>query len=77
MAMEEADVAEPKKTKPATAKTLKITWVRSDIGYPKDQRAAIRSLGLRHLNQTVEQVDTPQLRGQLYKVKHMITVEES
>ncbi len=69
---EEADVGEAKQA----GKTVKITWVRSDIGYPKDQRAAIKSLGLHRLNQTVEYPDTPQLRGQIYKVKHMISVEE-
>jgi len=59
-----------------TGKTLRITWVRSLIGYPKDQRDTIKSLGLRHLNQTVEHPDTPAVRGQIFKVKHMLTIEE-
>jgi len=70
---EVADVAEANTN---TGKTLRITWVRSLIGYPKDQRATIKSLGLRHLNQTVEHPDTPAVRGQIFKVKHMLTVEE-
>lgn len=70
---EEADVAEAKKK---SEKTLRITWVRSLIGYPKDQRETIKSLGLRHLNQTVEHPDTPTVRGQIFKVKHMLNVEE-
>lgn len=77
--VEEADVAETKASAKNTGKTLKmlkITWVRSQIGYPKDQRATIESLGLHRLNQTVEHEDTPQVRGQIFKVKHMLNVEE-
>src|SRR5438105_12826543 len=58
--------------KPAL-KTLKITWVKSGIGYSKVQKATIQSLGLRHLNATVEHPDTPQVRGQIFKVKHMLS----
>lgn len=57
-------------------KTIKVTLVRSPIGYPKDQKATIRALGFHHLNQTVEHKDTPVLRGMLSKVIHMIHVEE-
>ena len=56
-------------------KMLKITWVRSWIGYNKGQRETIKSLGLHRLNQTVEQPDNPQMRGQINKVKHMLEVE--
>lgn len=76
---EEADVAEAKKKetpRAAAAKTLKITWVRSVIGYPKDQRATIESLGLHRLHETVEHPDTPQVRGQINKVRHMVEVTE-
>jgi large subunit ribosomal protein L30 len=72
---EEADVARGSKSKPE-AKTLKVTWVRSSIGYKQDQKDTIKSLGLRHLNQTVEHPDSPQVRGQIFKVKHLIKVEE-
>jgi large subunit ribosomal protein L30 len=57
-------------------KTLRITWVKSAIGYSKDQKATIRALGLHRLNQTVEQRDTPVIRGMVNKVRHLVTVEE-
>ncbi len=57
-------------------KTLKITLVRSPIGYPKDQKHTVRVLGLRRLNQTVEHQDTPALRGMINKVIHLVRVEE-
>jgi large subunit ribosomal protein L30 len=43
--------------------TLQVTWKRSTIGRPKDQRATIRGLGLKRLNHTVELEDTPSIRG--------------
>jgi large subunit ribosomal protein L30 len=58
------------------AKQLKITWSKSTIGCPETQRLAIRSLGLRKLQHTVVKEDTPELRGQIKKVSHLITVEE-
>ena len=69
----QAQTAAP--TQATNAGTLKITWVRSWIGYDKGQRDTIKSLGLHHLNQTVEQPDNPQIRGQINKVKHMLKVE--
>lgn len=58
------------------AKQLKITWSKSTIGYPETQRLTIRSLGLRKLQHSVVKEDTPELRGQLNKVSHLVTVEE-
>jgi len=58
------------------AKQLKITWSKSTIGYPETQRRTIRSLGLHKLQQTVIKEDTPELRGQINKVSHLVTVEE-
>lgn len=55
---------------------LKITWVKSAIGYPEDQRATIRALGLRRLHQSVVRPDSPQLSGMLSKVQHLVRVEE-
>lgn len=55
---------------------LRITWTRSGIGYPQDQRATIRSLGLRRLQQSVQRPDTPVVRGMLVKVRHLVRVEE-
>ena len=55
---------------------LQITWVKSSIGYPQDQRATIRALGLRRLGESVSQPDNAAIRGMLYKVRHLVEVEE-
>jgi large subunit ribosomal protein L30 len=57
-------------------KTLKITLVRSPIGYSERQKRTVRALGLRRLRQTVEQADEPEIRGMLAKVGHLVQVEE-
>ncbi|MBK9927783.1 MAG: 50S ribosomal protein L30 [Anaerolineales bacterium] len=57
-------------------KTLRVTLVRSPIGYTKDQRATAKALGLRRLNQTVEHKDTPALRGMIRKIVHLLQIEE-
>jgi large subunit ribosomal protein L30 len=57
-------------------KKLRITLVRSPIGYEADQKRTVRALGLHRMHQTVEQVDNPAVRGMLYKVRHLIRVEE-
>ena len=62
--------------KKAEGKTIKVTQVRSAIGFPVPQKATLQALGLRHLNQTVEHKDTAALRGMLKKVIHLIRVEE-
>ncbi|MFM8321687.1 MAG: 50S ribosomal protein L30 [Chloroflexota bacterium] len=59
-----------------TEKVLRITLVKSPIGYSKTHKATIRTLGLRRMHQTVEQVDTPALRGMLRQVAHLVEVEE-
>lgn len=56
---------------------LKVTWKKSAIGHPQDQRDTIRALGLRRLNQTVVHEDTPTIRGMVYKVRHLVEVEEA
>lgn len=58
------------------AATLRITLVRSVIGRPPDQEATVRTLGLRRIHQTVERPDTPEVRGMLNKIRHLISVEE-
>lgn len=58
------------------AKQIKITWTRSFIGCPETQRSTIRSLGLRKLQHSVIKQDCPQIRGQVGKVHHLVTVEE-
>ena len=62
--------------KETTAKTLRVTWVRSAIGFRKDQKATVRALGLHRLHETVEHKDTPALRGMLNKIIHLIKIEE-
>jgi large subunit ribosomal protein L30 len=63
--------------KKATAgKSLRVTLVKSPIGYTKDQKATVRALGLRRMNQTVEHKDSPAIRGMLDKVIHLIRIEE-
>jgi large subunit ribosomal protein L30 len=57
-------------------KKLRITYVKSAIGYSIRQKATIQSLGLRKLNQTVMHEDTPVIRGMLAKVNHLVRVEE-
>jgi len=59
-----------------TEKIVRITLVRSAIGYSKKHKDTVRALGLRRLHQTVEHVDTPTLRGMLYKINHLVVVEE-
>lgn len=56
---------------------LVVTWVKSGIGFSRDQRNTIQSLGLHRLNQTVEHDDSPSMRGMLLKVRHLIKVEET
>ena len=65
-----SNTAEPKE------KIVRITLVRSPIGFPKRHKATIRALGLHRLHQTVEHVDTPTLRGMLYVVDRLVVVEE-
>lgn len=57
-------------------KQLRITLVRSPIGYNIKQKRTVRALGLRKINQTVEQPDVPEIRGMITKVQHLVTVEE-
>ena len=55
---------------------LKITWTRSCIGRPKNQRDIIRSLGLHRLHHTVVHQNSPTIRGMVKKVEHLLRVEE-
>ncbi len=64
------------KSKAAKSKRLRITWVKSSIGYGPDQRATVRALGLRRLHQSVIQDDNPVIRGMATKVRHLVQVEE-
>jgi len=57
-------------------KQLRITLTKSSIGYSKRQKRTVRALGLRRMNHTVEQQDTPVIRGMVAKVAHLVRVEE-
>ncbi|MDR0888625.1 MAG: 50S ribosomal protein L30 [Coriobacteriales bacterium] len=57
-------------------KTLKVTQVKSPISCPADQGRTLKALGLGKLNSSVEQVDNPCVRGMIFKVKHLVSVEE-
>ena len=57
-------------------KKLRITYVKSAIGYSERHKATIRTLGLRKLNQSVIYEDTPDVRGKLILVNHLVKIEE-
>jgi len=59
-----------------SAKTLKVTLVRSMNGKLKNHQASVRGLGLRRMHQTVEVIDTPENRGMINKAYYMLRVEE-
>jgi large subunit ribosomal protein L30 len=58
------------------ARRVKVTLVKSTIGFGKKQAAVVQGLGLRRLNHTVELVDTPATRGMIHKVRHLVVVAE-
>ncbi len=67
----------PRKTaKAKEPKKLRITYVRSAIGYSQSHKDTIRTLGFHRLHQSVIHVDTPDLRGKLAKVAHLVEFEE-
>jgi len=53
---------------------LKLRQVKSASGHKKDQARTIRALGIRRLHQVVEHDDTPQIRGMIFKVRHLVEV---
>ncbi|MDO9574148.1 MAG: 50S ribosomal protein L30 [Candidatus Contubernalis sp.] len=57
-------------------KTLRVTLVKSSIGYAEDQKQTVITLGLTKLNKSKDHNDTPQIRGMINKVKHLVKVEE-
>ena len=56
---------------------LRITWVKSGIGYDHVQRLTLKALGFHRLNQGVTRSDCASVRGMINKVKHLIKVEEA
>lgn len=61
----------------AGEKTLTLRWVRSQIGCDARQRATLRGLGFRRLQQRVRVEDTPAVRGMIYRVRHLVVVEDA
>ncbi len=59
----------------ARKNTIRIRQIKSGIGYSKDQKATLRGLGFRRLNQVVELEDTPAVRGMVNKVRHLVRIE--
>jgi large subunit ribosomal protein L30 len=57
--------------------TIRIKWIRSGIGFSYYQKRIVRSLGLRKLNQEIEKPDTPQVRGVVAKIPHLVTIVEA
>lgn len=55
---------------------LKVTWVKSAIGFPKNQKLTVATLGLKKLHQTVVHDDNPAIRGMVRTVCHLVTMEE-
>ena len=62
--------------KKAEGKMIKLTLVKSAIGFPEPQKATVRALGFHRLHETLEREDTPVLRGMISKVVHLIQIEE-
>ncbi len=62
--------------KKADIKKIKIQQFKSAIGYNKRQKLTLEALGIKRLNQVVEQKDTPQLRGMVRKVSHLVKILE-
>lgn len=60
-----------------SAKTLRVTQVKSEIGFDRRQRATLRGLGIRRLHAQVSLEDTPSVRGMIRKVRHLVKVEEA
>ena len=58
-------------------KKVRVTQIKSAIGYDKRQRAHLKGLGIRRMHHTVEVEDTPSVRGMINKIPHLLKVEES
>jgi large subunit ribosomal protein L30 len=55
---------------------LKVTQIRSNIGRKRNQRESLRSLGLKRINDVVVKEDRPEIRGMIFAVNHLVSVEE-
>jgi len=59
----------------AAEKTLTVTQLRSTIGYNRKQGEVVRGIGLRRIRHTIQVADTPEMRGMLHKVRHIVEVK--
>ena len=59
------------------ARKLKIRQIKSASGHREDLKATVRALGIRRLHHVVEHNDTPQIRGMIFKIRHLLSVEET
>ncbi len=57
--------------------SIRIKYIRSSIGRPQRQKRIVRGLGLKKLNQVVERPDTPEIRGMILKIPHLVEIVES
>ncbi len=64
------------KAKQSSGKRLKVTLVRSTIGFNETQFKTVEGMGLRRIRHTVELPDTPETRGMIHKVRHLVEVDE-
>jgi large subunit ribosomal protein L30 len=64
-----------KAAKKTDTKRVRVTLVKSTIGFDKKQAAVVQGMGLRRINHTVELADTPSIRGMIHKVRHLVTVQ--
>jgi large subunit ribosomal protein L30 len=62
--------------KKASAKTLKVTLLKSTIGFNETQFKTVQGMGLRKIRHSVELPDTPETRGMIHKVRHLVSVQE-
>ena len=69
-------MAKAKQAKQADAKTVTIKLTKSPIGFNKNQATVVQSIGLRKINHSVTLADTPETRGMIFKVRHLVTVSE-
>ena len=65
-----------KTAKKEAAKKLKVTLVKSIIGFNRTQAKTVQGMGLRRINHSVELLDTAATRGMIHKVRHLVTVQE-
>ena len=56
--------------------TVKVTLLKSPIGFKRNQAAVVKGLGLRRIRHTVELKDTPETRGMIHKVRHLVEVDK-